>query len=328
MIQVFSLTRLKGEIGDVEYAQMKCRALLNLALVSDQKNDFQQCIDFYKQSVTIAEAYKFKDDLNRSQMAWANYYQRIGVYDKAKELYDAAVKSAKELNDKDCLCEALLSKAYSLVYLSDYDGARHYFKRAYHLRSGDSELRAKAISGCKTMKKVVQNLKNINSTDDLEEKYKLYDSLGDNFVDISCYKVAIDYYKRELNCALQLKKSNEELAVIYISLGQTYLDNDQPKEALECFYKELECRKDMLDEEVKTLLKIIEVKIKLGRSSDELEQEYEYLISKCRLSDHLLGTVLKDYSYYLDNFANNPSRLKEIQGKLAALNFNHGFSQG
>lgn len=309
---------------------MKCRALINLALVFDHKNDSRQCVEFYKQSFVIAETYKFKDDLNRCVMAWANYYQRTGEYDKAKDLYDAAVKSCKELNDKNCLCEAFLSKANALVYLSDYDGARHYYKRAYHLRSSDDELRAKSIAGCKAMKKVVQTLKIINLGEDLEEKCKLYDNLGDSFVDINCYKVAITYYKKELDCAIKLNKSKDELAVIYVSLGQTYLDNDQPNEALESFYKELECRKDVLEEEVKTILKIIEVKIKLCRSFDEIEQEYEYLIIKCASSDQLMKTVLKDYCYYLESLpsSNQSTKLKEIRDQLLNLDSSVLPSQG
>uniref|UniRef100_T1JWZ7 Tonsoku-like protein n=2 Tax=Tetranychus urticae TaxID=32264 RepID=T1JWZ7_TETUR len=312
-------SKLKGNISERDYAQMRTRGLINLALVFEQKGD-KLAVKFLEEGTLLSKKFGFPDDLLRCLMALSAIHMRAGLMQKAREFNDDAMKVAKQLHDFTDLCELLLMKANILINLVDYDGARHIFKKVYQLytKSSDPDHKIKAIKGCKATKKIIETLKEVNLSSDPEIHAKLYDKIGDYCVEMGCYSMAIDYYNRVLDAALKLGKSAEELATIYFSLGQTYLDNQQFSEALTAYQKELTFREGNTEEEIHSLLKIIEIKINLQLSFDEIQREFEFALTKCD-TDKLKRQVLKEYKNYLDEANVVTSANKEIERQLSAL---------
>jgi len=292
-----------------------------MALVYEYKNDNIKCLSLLNEAVELAKKYKLKEDVNRCQLSIANFHQKLKNFENAKFYFEEAIKSAKECKNKINLCEAFASKAIVLIYLKDFDGARHLFKKAFYTRSPVEDDIIKARKCYKKMRKIVEIMKQVNQTTDDNTLSLLYDKLGDIFVELKCFSVAIDYYKKELETAQKMGKGQNDIAIIYISLGQTYMDNDQLDQALDCFYKELDCRQGMIEETVKTLLKITELKILLEKDVQEIIGEYEFALNKCAeaKSNSLKRMVLQDYKSYLKDLPEFKHKLNEINKLLLNL---------
>jgi len=326
-LKALNLTdRLKDEVKERELAEIRCRALLNLGLVYDEKGDKEQCCSYFESAINLARNFGLDEDLHRCQVSLADFYCKIGNYSQAIKLYDSAILSAKQLKNKLDLIETLMAKGQTLIQIRDYNTALNCFNEACLVYTEDCEEKEEAKQFLDAVKQIIINLRELTNCNLKQDKIKICDQLADLFVDLNCYSIAIEYYNEELRYALDLKCDNEKLSSIYLSLAQTYLDNKQYTEALYNFRKELECSAGKLKEEILTSLKIIEVKCAMGCNNEEVIDEFNRLLTDLCVNNYLKKLVYEDYLSFLNEINNNcdlyTDLIEQIKIKLDTLNSN------
>lgn len=112
-------------------------------------------------------------------------------------------------------------------------------------------------------------------SDDLIERKKLYEKLGDGACKLKNFVAAIGYYKKMLETAEQNGDCGVQLVPVYVSLYQTYRDMNEYDLALEYMQKESELCQDVPSERFSTLLGIAETKTLAGKDFWTVDGVYE-----------------------------------------------------
>lgn len=112
-------------------------------------------------------------------------------------------------------------------------------------------------------------------SDNLIERKKLYEKLGDGACKLKNFVAAIGYYKKMLETAEKNGDHGVQLVPVYVSLYQTYRDMNDYDLALEYMQKESELCKDIPSERFSTLLGIAETKSLAGKDFWTIDGVYE-----------------------------------------------------
>ncbi|KAI1291884.1 Tonsoku-like protein [Halotydeus destructor] len=305
--------KVKPQVAEKEYVDMKCRTYLNLALIYDQEDKVNEGCQFYMKAIQLATKFGLKETLHRCQNSLALFYQKLAYFPRAIKLLEEAITTARSLKSKVFICEYLLSKGHLLLLVKDYQGARTCFKKAYFTKSPVESDTEKAKRFLLVTTNVCKAFKALDRTETTTDKMKIYDKLGDLLSELEVYKIALEFYLEELECAKQLDLSATELATIHVSIAQTYLDDKQFEKAIQHFEEERKQRKGNVFEEVRTCLKIIEAKIGLRTPYNELEKLYESAIQLAAGDLKAKRKVIQDYKFYSLQEGNdeNASRLSK-----------------
>ena len=325
--------RLKGQLRDGDELkerdcyEMQCRALLNLGLVFEAKNE-EECSAYFRDAIKLASAFSFKEDLHRCQLSLAAFYSKVGNHAEAIRIYNSALENSKKLDKLDLL-ETLMGKALTLLQQRDYENAKHCFKKAYFVYKFDCDENYEAKRCCSLVKRIIIRIRELTNlkecSDSTAQKIKTCDELGDLFCELNCYSVALEYYHRELSLATAENYHDSKLAPIYSSLGQTYLDNKQYIESLVYFEKEIKCHEGdprKLKEIIKTSFRVIEARFALYANDNEISREYERLIGLCGEDGRLKRLVYEEYLSFLkeiDDCDLYSEKIKQISAKLDSL---------
>lgn len=230
-------------------------------------------------------------------------------------MYNESIECAKSLKNKQTMYEAYCGKAHVLLLLKDYESARHALKKAFFLFPKQSCLNESAKRCIKLIERVLRCVRRLDSTSTSDrDKVKVFDQLGDLFVELRCFSTAIDYYGQQLRLCQSLNADDSVLAVIYMSLGQTCIDNRQFTEAIDYFEKELACYRHSVSDQVRIRLKMIEAEINLERNNEVVIDHYRKLLSICGSDVRLKRSVYDEFYQFL----NEISDCKELY--LDALN--------
>lgn len=112
-------------------------------------------------------------------------------------------------------------------------------------------------------------------SDDLLERKKLYEKLGDGACKLRNFPSAIVYYKKMLEVSQQNGDSGHQLIPVYVSIYQTYRDMNEYDMALKFMQKECELCADDASEKFSTLLGIAETKCLAGKDFWSIDSTYE-----------------------------------------------------
>lgn len=112
-------------------------------------------------------------------------------------------------------------------------------------------------------------------SEDLVERKKLYEKLGDGACRLRNFTSAIGYYKKMLEAAEMNGDSGHQLVPVYVSLYQTYKDMGEYNLALEFMKKEYELSKDVPSERFSTLMGIAETESLAGKDFWTVDATYE-----------------------------------------------------
>lgn len=112
-------------------------------------------------------------------------------------------------------------------------------------------------------------------SEDLIERKKLYEKLGDGACKLRNFSAAIGYYKKMLETAEKNGDGGHQLIPVYVSLYQTYRDMNDYDQALEFMQKESELCKDVPSEKFSTLLGIAETQSLAGKDFWTVDGTYE-----------------------------------------------------
>ncbi|CAG2171392.1 unnamed protein product, partial [Oppiella nova] len=310
------------ELKDKELAEMRSRLYLNLGLVLEMMGHWKEAMTHLHLSIALNKRFGLTEDMFRCQLALASVYEKNKELQNASNTYDEAIKSAKLLKNRTHLCDALIEKGLVLMRLHAFEVSRKCFKKAYKLNSPIVEDREKVIRYLKIASVICDHFREMSQTSDSEVKLNLCDKLGDHFVELKLFGVAIDFYKKELNLAIQCNKSDAEIAKIYVSIAQTYGDNMQYTEAIEYFTHELNCNRGNGVEESKTLKNIAEMKEYLedDKLNDDIIETYEMALEKIGNSDTSLSLdLLQRFLAFLRSRRLKCDKILELNDRIKEL---------
>lgn len=247
-----------------------------------------------------------------------------GKYRDASRAFDEAINTAQQLKDKECTLDSFYEKAFVLLYLKDFVGARRYLKRAYKIKCPKPDKLSQTLRALKICTLICADQEALLKSEDLQTKIELCDKLGDHFVALKIFNVAVEFYKFELEYALEHRSSTKQLAVIYVSIAQTCLDAGLIDEALFYFEKELTCHEDNKVEKYKTLLKITDLKSQKQIDMKEIIDNYEEILQSSEKEDQSLyqdtifaySSHLKKHNIYDERIENLKNRLESIEDNM------------
>lgn len=319
--------RLAEQVSDridaKEYAQMRSGLLINLGLVKDICGPHDEAVAKFKQAIKICKEAKLKEDLFRCQIILAGIFrQRMKDNDikMAVMISEEALQTAKSIGRKLLICDALLELGLVRICQRNFKDAKRTFVQAYLEKSPNEEDHAKAIKLTKLSHLIYVSHEKFRRDDTPSEtRLKLCDKLGDLFVAINNYKLAVDYYKKALDDAIVCAKPKNELARILYSLAETYADDGQFESALKCYKRELSLRNGNNNEQCQSLIKIAHMHEYLNHESEEVCGSYEKALEKAGKTPKLMHNVLRYYVPYMKQKSINASRCKELEDMLLNL---------
>lgn len=274
-------SHLLGAIPNKEYQDMRGRLFLNLGLVFDCQKDNKNSVKFIQQAIHIAQKNNMKEDLIRCNLALSDIHQSGGDLPNSISCLESAVQVARELKDRHKESNILWLLGTARFHEGDFIAAKKALKKAYKLRSEDSQERNRVIRSLKIAIRCCKLDKEIEKVVS-ESNYKQQMVLEEDLADLCCktnsYNQAIKHYKKQLECAKSLQVPAAQLIPIYVSLAATYADNEQYRSAVDMYCKELELRKGNPEEECRTWLNVADAQEKAGQEYEVLHQSYSKAI--------------------------------------------------
>eukprot|EP00057_Strongylocentrotus_purpuratus_P015925 XP_011670399.1 PREDICTED: tonsoku-like protein [Strongylocentrotus purpuratus] len=320
---------LRSKISERELMEMRARLLLNLGLVHESLGSGKNAAHFIQKAIFIAEKHKLLEDLYRCHLSLGDVFQRSGVYSKAGRSMENALMVAKKMKSKELESQCLCASANVFFQLGDFTAAKRSLKKTYKLGGQQPEERENIIRILQKAIRCVNLQGKLDSlpSDDQESRLPILKTLGDLCCKVYSYKRAIEFYKRQLQCAKGLGKPAKEQASIYVSLAATYADDGQFGEAIEMYNQELKLRRGNLKEETKTWLNVADMQEKAGESLEVIQESYSKALELAKQADHpqLQIQALRSQLVVLEKH-NIEHLLRPTQRMLRNLREEHGIA--
>lgn len=310
-------------ISTKQRMEMTGRLFLNIGLVLDCQNHYDDAIDHMLKAVAICKKLDLWEDLYRTYTALGSIYHKHSDKKEALKTYDLAIDVAERLSNKiQLVCELLLQKTDVLLDLPDLRGAKQALLRAYKLKPSSKSLKTEIEKKLRTVAAMCEfedKLTDLPPENCFAERKKLYENLGDAASELNNYSLALTYYHLMLECVQKCGSKKKDLIESYVSLAQTYKDNNQLSNALQYFKKELELEEANSPEACKTLLNIAEI-YHLQENIEEMLATYSRAKSISSESSDLKlkRSVLKSFHYAL-TVTNKVSEAEELKRELNDL---------
>ncbi|XP_055842219.1 tonsoku-like protein [Episyrphus balteatus] len=254
---------LSGQITKLEQLDMQARLFLNIGVVKEHIEEFEESVNYIEKAIKISKANEIFELLHLCYVSMSLLYQyKLNDSTLALRYCNLALEVAKRLPDKvKKICETLIAKAEILVKEGDFSSAKQILTKAYKKNTPDENDRQNIEKTLRVVVKMCQILDELitTNTNNYSERKKLFERLGDGCCHLNNFPKAIEYYTQMLECAQLNSESGKELIPIYVSLYQTYKDNKQYDKALEFLWKEFELSKEIPAEAFSTLCSIGEV---------------------------------------------------------------------
>lgn len=311
---------VREEVGEKEFMQMKTGLLINIGLVKDICGQHSESVMKFNRAIELCRSAKLKEDLYRCQIILTGIFRQKNNIKMAVRSSDDALVTAKQIGKKILICDAYIEKGLVQILQRDFKSAKRSFAQAYMEKSPSEEDHAKAIRLTKLAHLIATNHEKLGqSSISSESRLKLCDKLGDLFVAVSNYKLAVEFYRRALNEAKICCKPKNELARILVSIAETYADDGHFQHALAYYEKELSFRNGNQQEQCQTLLKIAHMHEYMGHEPEKTCEAYEKALDKAGKDPKLMYIVLNDYNQYLEKKEHNAARLKELSKTFESL---------
>ncbi|KAM7354860.1 tonsoku-like protein [Cochliomyia hominivorax] len=254
---------LTGQISKLEQLDMQARCYLNIGVVKEHMEDFEEAVNYMEKAIKISKAH---DIFELTHMCYVSmslmYHSKRNDATLALRYCNMALDVAKRFSQKvKKICETLIIKSEILIKAGDFASAKQILTKAYKKNTPDENDRTTIEKSLRIVVKICQILDELITTSSLDyaKRKVLYEKLGDGCCHLSNYTKALEYYRKMLECAQLNKEPPKSMIPIYVSLYQTYKDNKQYDEALEYLWKEYELNKDVPKEAFSTLCTIAEI---------------------------------------------------------------------
>ncbi|XP_017074027.1 tonsoku-like protein [Drosophila eugracilis] len=257
------IKELAGQISKLEQLDMQARCYLNIGVVKEHMEAFQESIEYINKAIKISKTNELWDLTHLCYISMSLLYNcKKNDATAALRFCNMALEVAKRLTNKvKKICDTLITKAEILIKAGDFASAKHILTKAYKKNTPDENDRGVIEKQLRVVVKICQTLDELvlTSSMDYGKLKSLYEKLGDGCCHLMNYEKALTYYQKMLENAELNKESGKSLVPIYVSLYQTYRDNGQFDKALEYLWKEFELNQDVPSEAFTTLCTIAEI---------------------------------------------------------------------
>ncbi len=190
-------------------SRLKANAFNNLGMISKHNGDHSQAIYYHSQALGIYELLDDKLFQSRTYSNLGGCYLIKKNYIAAEENYQIAEKLGREINDNDCIAQALNGLGIVASKKGELAKSMAYFE--------NSAVIYKALN---FQKEYAQQMVN----------------LGDIFTQKSDYAKAISYYNNS-RIIFEQVKDKQSLSAVYNNLGNLYNKRKDNKQAVVYFEK-------------------------------------------------------------------------------------------
>ncbi|XP_017471856.1 PREDICTED: tonsoku-like protein isoform X2 [Rhagoletis zephyria] len=257
------IKELSGQISKLEQLDMQARCYLNIGVVKEHMEEFEESISYIEKAIKIT---KLNDIFELTHLCYISmsllYFYKKHDSTLALRYCNLALEVAKRLpNRVKKICETLITKSEILIKDSDFASAKQILTKAYKKNTPDENDRITIEKSLRVVVKICQILDELVTTSSIDyaKRKSLFEKLGDGCCQLQNYSKAIEYYQQMLNCAEKNAEPEKNLIPIYVSLYQTYKDNKEYDQALVYLWKEYELNRDVPSEAFSTLCTIAEV---------------------------------------------------------------------
>ncbi|XP_054733938.1 tonsoku-like protein [Anastrepha obliqua] len=257
------IKELSGQISKLEQLDMQARCYLNIGVVKEHMEEFEESISYMEKAIKISKSHDIFEltHLCYISMSLLYFYKKHDSI-LALRFCNLALEVAKRLpNRVKKICETLITKSEILIKDADFASAKQILTKAYKKNTPDENDRTIIEKSLRVVVKICQILDELVTTSSLDytKRKTLYEKLGDGCCQLQNYSKAIEYYQQMLDCAEKNSEPAKNLIPIYVSLYQTYKDNKEYDQALIYLWKEYELNEGVPTEAFSTLCAIADV---------------------------------------------------------------------
>ncbi|EDV40736.1 uncharacterized protein Dana_GF23769 [Drosophila ananassae] len=257
------IKELSGRISKLEQLDMQARCYLNIGVVKEHMEEFEESIEYIEKAIKISKTHELFDLTHLCYISMSLLFNcKKNDATSALRYCNMALEVAKRLPNKvKKICETLITKAEILIKAGDFASAKQILTKAYKKNTPDENDRTSIERQLRIVVKICQTLDDLvlASSVDYGKLKNLYERLGDGCCHLMNYEKALVYYQKMLENAELNQESGKSLVPIYVSLYQTYRDSGQYDKTLEYLWKEYEVNQDVPSEAFTTLCTIAEV---------------------------------------------------------------------
>lgn len=136
--------RLSGQISKLEQLDMQARCYLNIGVVKDHMEDFEEAINYMEKAIKIS---KMHDIFELTHMCYISmslmYHSKRNDATLALRYCNLALDVAKRFSQKvKKICETLIIKSEILIKAGDFASAKQILTKAYKKNSPDENDRS------------------------------------------------------------------------------------------------------------------------------------------------------------------------------------------
>ncbi|XP_001353259.2 tonsoku-like protein [Drosophila pseudoobscura] len=257
------IKELSGQISKLEQLDMQARCYLNIGVVKEHMEAFEESIQYINKAIKISKTHDLFELTHLCYISMSLLYNcKKNDASSALRFCNMALEMAKRLPNKvKKICETLITKSEILIKAGDFASVKQILTKAYKKNTPDENDRASIERTLRIVVKICQTLDELvlTSSVDYAKQKTLYEKLGDGCCHLMNYEKALVYYQKMLQNAEMNQETGKSLVPIYVSLYQTYRDNGQYDKALEYLWKEFEVNQDVPSEAFTTLCTIAEI---------------------------------------------------------------------
>ncbi|XP_076238702.1 tonsoku-like protein isoform X2 [Calliopsis andreniformis] len=301
--------RLCNELGEMdiqlkELVTMRARLLLNLGLVLEAQKEHQQAIDLMEKAACLCETHNLREDFHRTQIALGGVQERQGEYELALEHF----KSAAKIENTALRVEAQLFQAELLLKMEKWYESRKILVSLYVMDNLPQNLKHQVEKTLRIVATLHAAEQALSTEETVSGRVKLYEELGDAAIAAHCFEKAIDYYRKMLACAEEVK--SDRVGAALLSLAQTLKDVQRYNEATDFARRELELCADPR-EICRSALFLADLLVDTKAADEQIEEAYDLAMINARACNDasLEASVLKERLNYL----NNTGKKEEIE---------------
>ncbi|XP_065556638.1 tonsoku-like protein [Artemia franciscana] len=323
-MEITEICRRRGG-KDVEIDSMTGRAVMNIGLVCETKNDIESAVENFKKALQIflryenSESKEIQEDLWRCFRNLAGTFEKLHQYEEALNFIKKAATSSEKLNNIDDLIDDYLFACRCHFRCGEFRIPKKLLLKS-RLLAKELGLIEKITEIENTLKKVIKirSLQSfIEENDDPLLLPKKYEDLGDALVspEITAYRKGVEAYRECLKIHLDsgIEPTNPLLGPIYVSIADTYKDLGELEKVVEFYKKEIHCYLDDEKETARSYLAIADVEAELGKDVEHVCKSYMTAYNKAVVAERfkLAKHILYCRTEYVRNSA--PDKIAEVE---------------
>lgn len=267
--------------------RVQCRAILRMAILSQNTSDYKKAAQYYKEGIALAEKLNDKQLRTQGYNGMGNLFGIQKQYPQAAEFFDKALVISKEIKDTRKVAVILMNLAnieYAIAYnTNDYRKANAAYKDAYDwaLRAQDTGQQISCLGNwgmsysdegkfdlsIEKLNQAIALAKTVNHKSDL---VFLYHYLGRAYGFMKQYNKSLEAFSTSLNLAYEFKDVDYE-SENYYCMAESNYEMGNYKAAYDLFEKYKRTEDTISSKEITEELNAIKIKYDTEKKQQEIE---------------------------------------------------------